>query len=369
MKVLVATDAWRPQVNGVVRTLGSLARAAAKLGVEIEFLSPDGFWTLPVPTYPGLRLALPSAKRIAERIDSAKPDAIHLATEGPIGYAVRSYCLKAGRPFTTSYTTRFPEYIAARSPIPKAWIYGVLKRFHAAATVTMVATPSLMNELSGRGFANLGMWTRGVDVELFRPDRAIDLDFPRPIFMSVGRVAVEKNLPAFLALDLPGTKVVIGAGPHAAELKRRFPGTKFLGQLDNGILAAHLAAADVFVFASLTDTFGIVQLEALASGVPIAAFPVSGPRDVIGNNPIGVLNEDLRAACMQALWISRESCREFALRYSWENSARQFIAHVRKVAVGSVQSEVSPYVPESVPDSGTQALAPDKARITHEHPV
>jgi glycosyltransferase involved in cell wall biosynthesis len=369
MKVLVATDAWRPQVNGVVRTLGSLARAAAKLGVQIEFLSPDGFWTFPVPTYPGLRLALPSAKRIAEHIEGTKPDAIHLATEGPIGYAVRSYCLKAGRPFTTSYTTRFPEYIAARSPIPDAWIYGILRRFHAAAAVTMVATPSLMKELSGRGFTNLGMWTRGVDVDLFRPDRAIDLDFPRPIFMSVGRVAVEKNLPAFLGLDLPGTKVVIGAGPQEAELKRRFPGTKFLGQLDNGILAAHLAAADVFVFPSLTDTFGIVQLEALASGVPIAAFPVTGPRDVIGNNPIGVLNDDLRSACMQALWISRESCREFALLYSWENSARQFIAHARKVATGAVEeSEAPSYVPETAPDSGPQSLAPDcKARKTHEH--
>jgi len=371
MKVLVATDAWRPQVNGVVRTLGSLARAAAKLGVEIEFLSPDGFSTFPVPTYPGLRLALPSAKRIAERVERAKPDAIHVATEGPIGYAVRSYCLRAGRPFTTSYTTRFPEYIAARSPIPEAWIYGILRRFHAAAAVTMVATPSLMKELSGRGFANLGMWTRGVDVDLFRPDRAIDLDFPRPIFMSVGRVAVEKNLPAFLALDLPGTKVVIGAGPQEAELKRRFPGTKFLGQLDNGILAAHLAAADVFVFPSLTDTFGIVQLEALASGVPIAAFPVTGPRDVIGNNPIGVLNEDLHSACMQALWISRESCREFALRYSWENSARQFIAHARKVAASAVgDSEAPSSVPETAPDSGAQSLVPDcKARITHEHSV
>ena len=221
MKVMVATDAWRPQVNGVVRTLGSLARAAAKLGVEIEFLSPDGFWTFPVPTYPGLRLAMPRRKRIAERIEASRPDAIHIATEGPIGHAVRAYCIRNGRPFTTSYTTRFPEYISARSPIPAQWIYNVLRRFHAAAAVTMVATPSLMTELSGRGFGNLGMWTRGVDVDLFRPDRAIDLDFPRPIFMTVGRVAVEKNLPAFLSLDLPGTKVVIGAGPQEAELKRR----------------------------------------------------------------------------------------------------------------------------------------------------
>ena len=374
MKVLVATDAWRPQVNGVVRTLGALARAAVKLGVEIEFLSPDGFWTFPVPTYPGLRLALPSGSAIAARIEGAKPEAIHVATEGPIGHAVRRYCMKAGRPFTTSYTTRFPEYIAARSPIPEDWIYRVLRGFHAAAAVTMVATPSLMSELSARGFANLGMWTRGVEVDLFRPDRAIDLDFPRPIFMTVGRVAVEKNLPAFLSLDLPGTKVVIGAGPQQAELKRRFPTVKFLGQLDNGILAAHLAAADVFVFPSLTDTFGIVQLEALASGVPIAAFPVTGPRDVIGTNPVGVLDQDLRAACMQALWISRETCREFALRYSWENSARQFVSHARKVAAGAVAAAKSArLLGQTAPDSEAQTFVPscdtNESRMTHEHSV
>jgi 1,2-diacylglycerol 3-alpha-glucosyltransferase/glucuronosyltransferase len=370
MKVLIATDAWRPQVNGVVRTLGALARAAAKIGVEIEFLSPDGFWTFPVPTYPGLRLALPRSKTIAARVEQAKADAIHVATEGPIGHAVRSYCIKAGRPFTTSYTTRFPEYIAARSPIPESWIYSALRQFHAAAAVTMVATPSLMNELSGRGFSNLGMWTRGVDVDLFRPDRAIDLDLPRPIFMTVGRVAVEKNLPAFLSLDLPGTKVVIGAGPQQAELKRRFSGTKFLGQLDNGILAAHLAAADVFVFPSLTDTFGIVQLEALASGVPVAAFPVTGPRDVIGTHPVGVLDDDLRVACMQALWISRETCREFALRYSWENSARQFIAHARKVALAAAENRTAAPLKTTV-DTEPQSLVPDcdrgTTRMTHEH--
>jgi len=369
MKVLVATDAWRPQVNGVVRTLGSLARAAAKLGVEIDFLSPEGFWTFPVPTYPGLRLALPRRKRVAERIEAARPDAIHLATEGPIGHAVRAYCIRQGRSFTTSYTTRFPEYISARSPIPERWIYNALRRFHGAAAVTMVATPSLMGELSERGFTNLGMWTRGVDVDLFRPDRAIDLDFPRPIFMTVGRVAVEKNLPAFLSLDLPGTKVIIGAGPQEAELKRRFPAAKFLGQLDNGILAAHLAAADVFVFPSRTDTFGVVQLEALASGVPIAAYPVTGPKDVIGDNPIGVLNEDLRTACMQALWISRESCREFALRYSWENSARQFIGHARKVAMGAREAGTAP-IPETELHAAEQTLVPScNPRATHEHSV
>src|SRR6202034_1711518 len=332
MKVLIATDAWRPQVNGVVRTLGSLARAAGKLGVAIDFLSPEGFPTCPVPTYPGLRLALPRRGRVAARLEAGKPDAIHIATEGPIGFAVRSYCRRHGRPFTTSYTTRFPEYISVRSPIPQSWIYAALRRFHAAASVTMVATPSLMSELAQRGFTHLGMWTRGVDVDLFRPDRAVDLRLPRPIFMTVGRVAIEKNLEAFLALDLPGSKVVIGAGPQVQKLQRSFPAAKFLGPLDNGILAAHLAAADVFVFPSRTDTFGIVQLEALASGVPIAAFPVTGPKDVVAGHPIGVLDEDLRGACLQALELSREACRQFALNYSWENSARQFVSHALKVA-------------------------------------
>ena len=214
MKVLVATDAWRPQVNGVVRTLTSLARSVRALGVEIDFLSPDGFPSVPVPTYQELRLALPSPWEVARRIERTKPDAIHIATEGPIGQIVRAYCRRRGRAFTTSYTTRFPEYISARAPVPERWIYAGLRWFHSAATVTMVATPSLMTELARRGFSNLGMWTRGVDTDLFRPDRTIELGLPRPIFMCVGRVAVEKNLDAFLSLDLPGTKVVVGTGPQ-----------------------------------------------------------------------------------------------------------------------------------------------------------
>ena len=308
-----------------------MARAASKFGATIEFLSPEGFPTFQLPTYPGLRLALPSQRNIADRIEAARPDAIHIATEGPIGFAVRAYCRRRGRPFTTSYTTRFPEYISARSPIPEGLIYAVLRWFHSGASVTMVATPSLMRELNERGFGRLGMWTRGVDVDLFRPDRAIDLDLPRPIFMTVGRVAVEKNLEAFLSLELPGSKVVVGAGPAEAKLKRDFPDARFLGPLENGTLAGHLAAADVFVFPSRTDTFGIVQLEALASGLPIAAFPVTGPKDVVGNQPIGVLDEDLRRACLEALKLRRDACRKFALDYSWENSARQFLAHVRNV--------------------------------------
>lgn len=334
MRVLVATDAWHPQVNGVVRTLTSLSHSARRLGVNIEFLTPAGFPCIPIPTYPGLRLALPRPREIARRIEAAKPDAIHIATEGPIGHVVSSYCRRHGRPFTTSYTTRFPEYISARVPIPQAWVYAALRRFHAAATVTMVSTPSLMLELRHRGFSNLGMWTRGVDTDLFRPDRAIELGFERPIFITVGRVAVEKNLEAFLSLDLPGTKVVIGTGPEEAALKRRFPQAKFLGLLENGVLAAHLAAADVFVFPSRTDTFGVVQLEALASGVPVAAFPVTGPKDVVGGNPVGILHENLGVACIAALRISRTACRTFALDRSWENSARQFIGHIQKVASG-----------------------------------
>jgi glycosyltransferase involved in cell wall biosynthesis len=330
MRVLVATDAWYPQVNGVVRTLTALAESARKQIVEIEFLTPEGFPSVPIPTYSTLRCALPGPREIARRIEQARPGAIHIATEGPIGHMVRRYCLKHRRPFTTSYTTRFPEYISARLPIPEAWSYAVLRRFHSAAAVTMVATASLMAELAARGFKNLGLWTRGVDTDLFKVERAIDLDLPRPIFISVGRIAVEKNLPAFLSLDLPGSKIVIGEGPQERDLRRHFPNVKYLGLLEGSALAAHLAAADVFVFPSKTDTFGVVQLEALACGVPVAAYPVPGPRDVIGKNPVGVLDEDLRTACLGALQISKDACRAFALTRSWENSAREFVGHVHR---------------------------------------
>ncbi len=331
MRLLIATDAWHPQVNGVVRTLMSLARSLRRQGVAVEFLTPDGFPSMPVPTYQCLRVALPNPREIARRIEHAAPNAIHIATEGPIGHLVRRYCIKRGLPFTTSYTTRFPEYIGARFPIPERWTYAALRRFHAAATVTMVSTRSLMTELGNWGFDNLGLWTRGVDTDLFKPERAIDLDLPRPLFVSVGRVAVEKNLEAFLSLDLPGTKIVIGHGPQEVELRTRFPDAKFLGTMEGATLAAHLAAADVFVFPSKTDTFGIVQLEALASGVPVAAYPVTGPKDVIGSNPVGVLSNDLREACLGALRLSREACRAFALENTWENSARQFLGHVSSV--------------------------------------
>jgi glycosyltransferase involved in cell wall biosynthesis len=331
MRILIATDAWHPQVNGVVRTLTSLARSASALGAEIDFLTPDGFPSLGVPTYPGLRMALPNRREIAARIEAVSPDAIHIATEGPIGWAVRAYCRRRKLAFTTSYTTRFPEYIAVRSIVPATLSYAVLRHFHAAAAMTMVATASLRQELSARGFGKLGTWTRGVDTDLFTPDDAAELDLPRPIFMTVGRVAVEKNLEAFLALDLPGSKVVIGDGPQKAELERRYPKARFLGEKTGKDLTSHLAAADVFVFPSRTDTFGVVQLEALACGTPVAAFPVTGPLDVIADQPVGALDSDLRSACIRALGISRETCRSFALERSWENSARQFIGNLSEL--------------------------------------
>jgi glycosyltransferase involved in cell wall biosynthesis len=282
-----------------------------------------------------LRCAIPSPWEIARRIEHAAPDAIHIATEGPIGHMVRRYCRKRRRSFTTSYTTRFPEYISVRWPVPQALSYAVLRRFHSAAAVTMVSTASLLAELTARGFRNLGMWTRGVDTDLFRPERAVTLELPRPIFVCAGRVAVEKNLEAFLTLDLPGSKVVIGEGPQERELRHRFPQTRFLGLLEGERLAAHVAAADVFVFPSKTDTFGVVQLEALACGVPVAAYPVMGPRDVIGDHSVGALDQDLRAACLAALSIPREACRAFALERSWEKSTQQFLGHVSRAVAYS----------------------------------
>jgi glycosyltransferase involved in cell wall biosynthesis len=332
MRILIATDACTPQVNGVVRSLQSLAASAERLGIEIFFLTSQGFRTFPLPSYPSFRCAIPSPREIAQRIERAAPDCLHIATEGPIGVMVRRYCLRHGVTFTSSFMTRLPEYISVRLPVPESWSYALLRRFHAAAAVTMVSTRSLAEELAGRGFEHLAMWTRGVDTDLFTPERAAAIDLPRPIFINVGRVAVEKNLAAFLELDLPGSKIVIGDGPHAGELRRRFPNTRFLGQLEGETLARYLAAADVFVFPSRTDTFGLVQLEALACGVPVAAYPVAGPKDVIGDAPVGALEEDLGSACLKALTISRAACRRFALGHSWEKSARQFTANCRPCA-------------------------------------
>lgn len=336
MKILVASDAWHPQVNGVVRTLGHMAREAQAQGVTVDFLTPDKFWSVPMPSYPEIRLAFVPPGDAERRLDQAAPDAIHIATEGPIGHALRRVCIKRGLPFTTSFHTRFPDYIAERLPVPEQWTsdltWAWLKRFHGPGAAVLAATPSLRTELMARGFHDVKLWSRGVDAQLFRPREDADLDLPRPIFLTVGRVAVEKNLEAFLKLKLPGTKVVVGDGPARATLSKQFPETVFLGARQGEDLARIYAAADVFVFPSLTDTFGLVLLEALACGVPVAAFPAAAPRDVIGEAPVGALDDDLKKACHAALKLRREDCRSFALTMTWEASARAFLKHVTDAA-------------------------------------
>ncbi|MDB5600142.1 MAG: glycosyl transferase, group 1 [Xanthobacteraceae bacterium] len=333
MRILIATDAWHPQINGVVRTLTELAQAAERFGVCVHFLTPEGIPSIGLPSYPDIRLALASPSLIARRIEAIRPDAIHIATEGSIGLLTRRYCRRHGRPFTTSFHTRFADYIAARWPVPRDWAWAFLRRFHNAGNGVMAATPSLADELSGRGFCNVMLWPRGVDTGLFYP-RPSGLGLPGPVFLTVGRLSVEKNLDAFLALDLPGSKVVVGDGPTREDLARRFPDVTFLGARQGEDLAAIYAAADVFVFPSRTDTFGLVLLEALASGVPIAGVPAAATRDVIGDAPVGILDEDLRAACLQALTLSREACLAHARTMSWEHSARGFVANILRAIRG-----------------------------------
>jgi glycosyltransferase involved in cell wall biosynthesis len=345
MRILVATDAWHPQVNGVVRTLGMTAEAARTLGAEFSFLTPESFRTFALPSYRDLRLALPYQAKISRLIAEARPDSIHIATEGPIGLLVRRYCRNNGLRFTTSFHTRFPEYISARLPIPESWIWAALRWFHRPSQAVLAATPALAAELRVRGFRNVELWPRGVDGRLFHP-RVVDLGLPHPVFLCVGRVAVEKNLEAFLDLDLPGSKVIVGDGPARASLARKYPQAVFLGSRQGEALAEAYAGADVFVFPSKTDTFGLVLLEALASGVPVAAFPVTGPRDVIGSAPVGALNDDLRSACLAALNISRQSCLEFAAKHTWEASARAFIDHMADVRTVDANSDPLPFAAE-----------------------
>ncbi len=330
MRILVATDAWHPQVNGVVRTLTMMAEAAKTFGVEVSFLTPETFHTFGLPSYPDLRVAIPRRRRIAKMIEAAQPDNIHIATEGPIGFAARAYCRRRNIPFTTSFHTRFPEYVSARFPIPEAWVWAGLRWFHGASSAVMAATPALANELRERGFKHVVLWPRGVDGHLFRP-REINLGYAKPVYLSVGRVAVEKNLEAFLALDLPGTKVIVGDGPARSELQAKYPKAVFLGSLQGEALAEVYSGADVFVFPSKTDTYGLVLLEALASGVPVAALPVTGPKDVIGSAPVGVLSDDLQSACLQALKIDQQACLDFAANHTWEASARAFVANISHV--------------------------------------
>lgn len=328
MKIALVTDAWFPQTNGVVQTLNMTARRLRAAGHEIEVIEPSAFRTVPCPTYPEIRLALAPAGAVRARLDAFTPDAIHVATEGPLGAAARRYCEHRGRSFTTSYHTQFPEYVRARAPIPLALSYAHLRRFHRAAVRTMVATPTMQRRLESRGFRNIVRWTRGVDVELFKPRAKNFLPFARPILMFVGRVAVEKNIESFLALRTSGTKVVVGDGPARRQLERRYPDAKFVGYRFGEELAMHLAAADVFVFPSRTDTFGLVLLEALASGAPVAAYPVTGPIDVIEDGVTGALDEDLQAAVARALMIPGEACRDYALRNTWDAATAQFLSNL-----------------------------------------
>ena len=328
MRILLATDAWAPQVNGVVMTLRNTIRGVETAGHVVEVIGPDRFRSLPCPTYPEIRLALRPFPLFATLAERFAPDAVHIATEGPVGIAARRFCLREKLAFTTAYHTRFPEYVHARIRLPVHFAYAWLRRFHAPARAVMVATPAIHADLARRGFDNLAMWTRGVDTDLFRPGPRLDAGWQHPVFMYVGRVAVEKNIEGFLALDLPGTKVVVGDGPQRAALERRFPEAVFTGAKVGEELAAHFRSADVFVFPSRTDTFGLVLLEAMASGTPAAAFPVSGPIDVVDHGHSGVLSEDLRAAALAALELSRDVVRGHALAFSWERATAQFLANL-----------------------------------------
>ena len=325
--ILIVTDAWRPQVNGVVRSLECTARELTAMGVRVEILSPQEFLTVPCPTYPEIRLSLTYRGVVRKRIADSGCEHLHIATEGPLGLLANAAARQIGMKFTTSYHTRFPEYVQARWPMPVGWLYAWFRRFHNFGAGCMVATDSLRRDLTDRGFRNLVTWSRGVDADLFHPiaESALPSDLPRPIFMNVGRVAVEKNIRAFLDLELPGSKVVVGDGPDLARLRRAYPTVHFTGAKFGEDLARHFASADVFVCPSRTETFGLVLLEALACGVPVAAYPVMGPTDVIGDSRTGVLSEDLRQAALDALGIPRERCRAWALRYSWAASARQFL--------------------------------------------
>jgi glycosyltransferase involved in cell wall biosynthesis len=338
VRILIVTDAWTPQINGVVRTLQAIGRELTGLGHAVRFATPENHTTVPLPTYPEIRLAMFPRSRLARAIDEFEPNAIHIATEGTMGLAARAICLERGLPFTTSFHTRFPDYVHARFPfIPESAVFRALRMFHAPAAATMVSTASLREELEHHGFRHVVLWSRGVDVDLFSPGdphaySKLGLELAPPVFLYVGRVAIEKGLPAFLSLRLPGSKVVIGDGPARAELESRFPDAHFLGRKLGSELASLYAASDVFVFPSRTDTFGLVLLEALACGLPVAAYAVQATLSLLGGAPVAALHDDLGVACLKALTISRKSCRDFAFERSWRSSAEQFLANL---AIGS----------------------------------
>jgi glycosyltransferase involved in cell wall biosynthesis len=335
MKLAIVTDAWRPQVNGVVTTLSRTSATLAALGHEVEVFSPDGHYTIPCPTYPEIRLALLPRKRLGDALERYDPDAIHVATEGPLGMSAVGHCRASELAFTTSYHTQFPQYVRKRVPIPEEWTYALLRRHHGFARRTLVATEQQRRELVAHGFRNVVLWSRGVDTQLFRPRGREHLKLPRPVFVYLGRVAVEKNIGAFLDLSLQGTKVVIGDGPDRAALEARYRDAVFLGYRFGTQLAEALSSADVFVFPSRTDTFGLVMLEAMACGTPVAAYPVTGPIDVVRPGVTGALDEDLGKAALAALTIDRDGCRREARGYTWERASTQFFGHLVRARGGS----------------------------------
>ena len=329
LKVLIVTDAWRPQVNGVVTTLELLGRELRALGHEVRYATPEGRFTLPLPTYPDIRLAFFPRTGLEKVFRDFAPDAVHIATEGTMGLSARAICIKHGIEFTTCYHTRFPEYVHVRFPfVPERAVWQFERWFHRKGVATMARTPSMKRELESHGFGNVRLWEGGVDVEAFRPIAGVDLPFPRPIFLYVGRVAIEKNIEAFLSLDLPGTKVVVGPGPAREALARKFPDAKFLGPKSGEDLVRLYAGSDVNVFPSLTETFGLVMLEALACGTPVAAFPHEVPQDVVGACAAAALDQDLGAACRRALTLPRQAARDFALERSIRASTLQFLSNL-----------------------------------------
>jgi len=357
MKLLLVTDAWAPQVNGVVRSLQTICKLMRRSGHQVTVLSPEHRPTVPCPSYPEIRLTLRPTVAVRALMETHQFDAIHIATEGPLGWAARRWCLRHELHFTTSYHTRFPEYLRLRAPVPLRSSYAVMRRFHAAATRTLVRTQSQVDLLDERGFSNLAIWPGGVDTELFRPFPKDALSLPRPIAIYLGRVAPEKNLDAFLDLKLPGSKVVVGGGPSLEAYQQRYPEAHFPGYLHGRKLAETLSAADVFVFPSLTDTLGLVMLEAMACGVPVAAFPVPGPRDVVIDGANGALDSDLREAVFRALAVDPEACVEYAAGFSWQQSCARFASLLVPCDQASSlnqrrrarSAEPTPYNPEACP--------------------
>ncbi len=332
LKIVIATDAWKPQLNGVVRTLDTLGQILTSFGNEVLYITPNEFRSVPLPSYPEIRLSLMPNRKVANMINEFQPHAIHIATEGPIGRAARRFCKRRGHPFTTSFHTRFAEYANERWKAPVSWGYAVLRDFHKDGDTMMVATPGLIEELKERGFSKMKLWTRGVDLEQFVPgDRSLLDRHERPVFLYVGRLAVEKSIEDFLELDLPGTKVIVGEGPQRAELEEKYKDAVFVGPKYGEELTTYYQGADVFVFPSRTDTFGLVNVEALACGVPVAAYPVRGPLEILEGAPdgCGAMDADLRKACLAA-WEKRdpEACRRWAENFSWEAATRQFIANL-----------------------------------------